>query len=114
MGHKGARSQLFGAIVLFVVVRAYILIGLEPQASDASVYFSNVVRALDFGETPYADFPIEFPPVAWWTMAAARLLDGPHVSAQPTVGEIAVARAAYMARFRMLMAGADVAAFALL
>ena len=32
-------------------------------------------RTVDHGETPYLDYPIEYPPVAWWTTYVPRFLD---------------------------------------
>ena len=104
---------LVGAIVLFVLTRAYILFAFQPQASDLSVYFGNAVLVADLGKTPYsADLPIEFPPLAWWTMAAARQVSGAAVSATSSPDQVADARQAYARAFRRLMAIADVLAFA--
>jgi hypothetical protein len=99
---------------LFVLTRLYILFGLQPLASDVSVYFSNTVRALELGETPYTHcLPIEFPPLAWWTMAAPTMVGGGHASAALDPPAIARARQAYTRVFRGLMCACDVVAFGL-
>jgi hypothetical protein len=50
------------------------------------------------GRTAYVDFPVEYPPLAWWVMQLPGTVD----------------RLAYYFRFRALMAAADVFSFALL
>ena len=109
---KPISSGVIAVIVLFAVTRLFILFGFEPQASDVSVYFGNAARAFDLKHTPYAgDFPIEFPPVAWWTMALARELAGSDVSLAAASRETALDH--YVRSYRRLMAIADAAAFAL-
>jgi 4-amino-4-deoxy-L-arabinose transferase-like glycosyltransferase len=100
------------AIVLFALTRAYILFAFQPQASDLSVYFGNAVLVADLGKTPYSrDLLIEFPPLAWWTMAAAREMSGVGVSESSSPDQVTTARLAYARAFRRLMAVADGLAF---
>ena len=69
-------SALFAvAIALFVVTRCYIAFVLNPRITDITLYFDYSVRAIDRHEEPYRDFAIEYPPVAWWSICAPRLVD---------------------------------------
>jgi hypothetical protein len=115
MGHSYAQSRyVLAAMALFVITRIYILFAFEPQASDVSVYFGTTFQAAELGRTPYSrELPIEFPPLAWWTMAAARKLSDSDLPPQPALTEINYARAAYAGAFRSIMAAADVISFAL-
>ena len=115
MRHGSSRAQLSVAVAFFVGTRVWILFGFEPLASDVTVYFTNAAYVADLGKTPYSrDLPIEFPPLAWWTMAAARQISGAAISNQAAAGEIAAARRSYARAWRMLMAAADAGAFACL
>ena len=115
MGRSYARSgYVLVAIALFVLTRIYILFAFEPEASDVSVYFGATFQAAELGKTPYSrELPIEFPPLAWWTMAAARQVSDSDLPPQPALGEINYARARYVGAFRSFMAIADVVSFAL-
>src|SRR5262245_48032095 len=76
---QGATSPawlLWSAVLLFVLTRGYLLIGFKPDASDVNgLYVQCGVRGVDFGRVPYQAFDIEYPPVAWWAMAAPRWID---------------------------------------
>src|SRR5262245_56326282 len=75
---RGARAWLVLAIVSFVATRGCILASVRPQETDVPIYLEYAVRAIDLGDEPYGpEFPIEYPPVAWWTMAAMRVGSGP-------------------------------------
>ena len=73
---KTSSTLLVVAILLFVVTRCYMAFILNPRITDITLYFDYAARAIDRHETPYRDYAIEYPPVAWWTIAAPRLLDG--------------------------------------
>ena len=65
-------STLFAAaIVLFVLTRCYIAFVLTPWITDVTLYFDYSARVIDRNRTPYRDFAIEYPPVAWWSICAA-------------------------------------------
>ncbi len=79
------------------VSRAALLFWYAPYPTDIRIYFGWVVRAAA-GRTALVDFPIEYPPLAWWIMQIPGTTD----------------RLAYYFRFRALMAAADVVSFVLL
>jgi len=81
----------------FAISRALLLFWYDPQPTDIRIYFGWVVQAAG-GRTAFVDFPVEYPPLAWWVMQVPGTID----------------RLAYYFRFRALMAGADVVSFALL
>jgi 4-amino-4-deoxy-L-arabinose transferase-like glycosyltransferase len=68
-----------------------------PHPTDIRIYFGWIMQAAA-GRTAFRDFPVEYPPLAWWVMQ----LPG------------TVNRLAYYFRFRALMAGGDLVSFALL
>ncbi len=112
---RADRAALAAVLVLFVVTRALILFAFQPEASDASVYFGYACRAVDLHQTPYAgDLRIEFPPMAWWAMAAAYLINGEHVLPESSPSDIAIVRGHYMQVFRAEMCAFDCIAFTFL
>jgi hypothetical protein len=81
----------------FAISRVLLLFWYDPQPTDIRIYFGWIVQAAT-GRTPYVDFPVEYPPLAWWVMQLPGTAD----------------RLTYYFRFRALMAAADVVSFALL
>jgi hypothetical protein len=81
----------------FVVSRAWLLFWYAPHPSDIRIYFGWIVQVAA-GRTAFVDFPVEYPPLAWWVMQVPGTVD----------------RLAYYFRFRAIMAAADIASFALL
>jgi hypothetical protein len=81
----------------YVVSRAWLLFWCAPHPTDIRIYFGWVVQAAA-GRTAFVDFPVEYPPLAWWMMQMPGTVD----------------RVAYYFRFRALMAAADIVSFALL
>jgi hypothetical protein len=81
----------------FAISRAALLFWYAPHPTDIRIYFGWIVQAAA-GRIPYADFPVEYPPFAWWVMLLPGTAD----------------RLAYYFRFRVLMAAADIFSFALL
>jgi hypothetical protein len=68
-------------ISLFVFTRLSILFELKPRISDMRNYFIYAAKANDFHEIPYQkDFEIEYPPLAWWTIRAPRLLNNQEIT----------------------------------
>ena len=66
---RGAPTATAVAIfILFVATRTFLLAVYKPSGTDLTVYHGYVSRAAT-GEVPYRDFAIEYPPLAWWTMA---------------------------------------------
>ncbi len=77
-------STLFAiAIALFVVTRCYITFYLNPLITDITLYFDYSVRAIDRQKEPYRDFAVEYPPAAWWSICAPRLLDERRLTQNP-------------------------------
>jgi hypothetical protein len=81
----------------FVVSRAWLVFWYAPHPTDIRIYFGWIVQAAA-GRTAFVDFPVEYPPLAWWVMQVPGTVD----------------RLAYYFRFRALMAAADIVSFALL
>lgn len=102
-GSQPPRRLVSRASGLAVVLAAFVLsrIGLLffhwHVATDLKIYRTWIARAMA-GETPFLDFPIEYPPLAWWVMQLPGTLE----------------REAYAFRFRLMMGAADIVAFALL
>jgi hypothetical protein len=92
----GSRPGLTAAAA-FAVSRVLLLFWYAPQPTDIRIYFGWVVQAAA-GRTAYVDFPVEYPPLAWWVLQLPSTVD----------------RLAYYFRFRALMAAADLGSFALL
>jgi hypothetical protein len=88
-----------GRLVLlaFAASRVFLLFFHGHVATDLKIYRSWLLEAAS-GRVPYLDFPIEYPPLAWWWMHLPGVLD----------------KAGYYFRFRLLMGAFDLAAFALL
>jgi hypothetical protein len=100
---------------VFVLSRLYLLLLFMPHFSDLQVYFDYAVRGVDLQQTPYRDFAIEYPPVAYWLMAVPRLL-----SEEPITQEVYADRSRlvrhysdYATAFRWMMAAVDLAGFLL-
>jgi hypothetical protein len=75
MGRTSAKLLTI-AILLFIITRCYIAFVLDPRITDITLYFGYAAKTIDRNREPYRDFSIEYPPVAWWSIAAPRLLDG--------------------------------------
>ena len=107
-------KRLFAAaILLFIVTRCYIAFVLNPKTTDITLYFDYAARTIDREEKPYCDYAIEYPPVAWWSMAVPRLLDGRRLAqSQPSPTDESIMRDYHQA-YRLEMALFDVASFAL-
>lgn len=113
------------AIVAFLLTRVYLLLFFSPRYSDiVPVYFPYAVKGVDQKLCPYRDFgvehsdagpndaieTIEYPPGAWWVIAAPRLL-----STRPVVTELDKKHVllSYYVSYRWLMFAADVGIFVL-
>jgi len=107
-------TRLFAAaILLFIVTRCYIAFVLDPRLTDVTLYFDYAARAIDREKKPYSDYAIEYPPVAWWSMAVPRLLDGRRLArSQHSPTDSSIMRD-YHRAYRLEMALFDAASFAL-
>jgi hypothetical protein len=83
------------AVAAFFITRV-VLLSHHHLQTDIHFYHAYFVRAIA-GEVPYRDIAIAYPPAAWGVMELPGVADW----------------SAYRDRFRMMMAGFDVAAFAL-
>jgi len=101
---------LLFAVVLFVATRAWILFVLDPYYPDTVPYAQSALHASLEGYEPYAEIPIEYPPVAWWLIAAAT---PPDHSKPKTVEEFRARVDDYVHRYRRNAALLELAAFAL-
>ncbi len=70
-----SREALLSAIlVVFLASRFWLMTGFTAMASDTRLYGLLARLGVDCGATPYSDFRIEYPPLAWWLIAAPRLV----------------------------------------
>ncbi len=109
------------AIALFVLTRYYILVVMrfgsehQPQISDMILYFEYAVRANDFHQTAYQPgFEVEYPPLAWWTINAPRLLDDRQITNPRDPRQVTPIFLEYTRAFRGLMFLCDLTSFVLL
>ncbi|MFO0947066.1 MAG: hypothetical protein U1D30_14175 [Planctomycetota bacterium] len=63
------------AVLAFAISRIYILYGLEPAGSDLPYYALLAYRAVDQKLEGYKDFPVEYPPVAYWSIVLPRQMN---------------------------------------
>ncbi len=94
-----AHRRRGGALVAlaFGVSRLFLLFFHEHTATDLKIYRGWIQQASS-GLVPFRDFPIEYPPFAWWVMQLPGTIE----------------QASYHFRFRLLMGAADAVSFALL
>jgi len=103
------------AVVLLVLTRLFLLLAFRPDSSDArGLYFEFAAKGVDLGQTPYKDFMVEYPPVAWWAVAAPRWIDPVKLSPKAPRHEAQRARGRYHRLFRWEMFLCDAASFVLL
>lgn len=73
------RSQglpLAGVVLVFIATRLWLLLAFQARYADTSLFFVNyALQGVDAKMVVYRDFKFEFPPLAWWLMAAPRWLD---------------------------------------
>ncbi len=111
----GTRIAFWAAVLLFVATRCYLLFAFQPLHSDVhNVYFEYSGRVIDFADTPYRDFNIEYPPLAWWTIYLPRAIVGERIVNPHDVDEVTPVMNAYRRTFRWQMFLFDLASFALL
>ena len=110
---KTSSALLAIAIVLFVVTRFYIAFVLNPRITDITLYFDYSTRAIDRNKEPYRDFSVEYPPVAWWSMCAPRLVDERRLPQNPHPPVNASMFHDYHQAYRLEMALFDVVSFGL-
>jgi hypothetical protein len=102
-GAQGVALKLpvWTALAAFLASRAYLLLELQPRISDIHYYWTRTVLYLVEGRMPYRDFPVDYPPLAWWAICLPRLVPNPFAWT-------------YATRFRCEMFLCDVFAFLLL
>lgn len=81
----------------FLASRVFLLFFHRHVGTDVKIYFTWYLKAAA-GQLGYRDFPIEYPPLAWWLMQWPATVD----------------KLSYIFRFRLMMGAFDLAAFALL
>src|SRR5690348_11789392 len=103
-------------LVAFVATRIY-LVGFFEAAltSDMNFYFDHAVNTVDIGYAPYTEqIRVEYPPVAYWLIAAPRWLDSRRITlAMAERGELPAFFRDYTAAIHFEMLACDVAAFLL-
>ena len=106
------------AIVALIATRLWLWTSFQPlENGDTLIYFRYAVDGVDLGEVPYRDTDIEYPPLAWWTIAAPRwLAAAPIYRAYLTIGggDLSDFQVDYFRKLRALLTGFDLASFALL
>jgi len=88
-GPRQRRQYFAAAALIFVVTRLLAGASVQRPVTDLKRYFSYAVQG---GLTPYQDFAMEYPPLAYWAIAAPRYLSShsvvesraPH-AAEPSV-----------------------------
>lgn len=109
-----ARWALGSAVATFAVTRLAILFLLTPAYSDVLLYFDYATHGVDLGLAPYADMRVEYPPAAYWAMAAPRLVDPRRLTREELEGPGArAALASYHRGFRRQMLLVEAGCFAL-
>ena len=111
-----ADRLLVVAAVLFVATRIYLLFFFIPLRSDLpTVYFDYASKVIDLHEAPYqSDVQIEYPPLAWWVIAAPRLISGYQITDIHDIDQIAHAAHMYSSVARSEMLVFDIGALMLL
>jgi hypothetical protein len=89
---------VWSAVAVFILSRIYLYGFMIAGVSDVSVYFRYVVGGVDLGKLPYRDIPIEYPPVAYWTISVPRALSDWRLSEEMT-GRLTAKVAEFQARF---------------
>ncbi len=107
------RALIVSALGALVLSRVWLLAFFQPLYNrDVALYFDNAVNGVDIGLVPYRDLPIEYPPLAWWTMATPRWLSSETFRAEHVpAGLVPGFAQAYTRSFRAMMALADVLSF---
>jgi hypothetical protein len=119
MGELSATLLVF-AIFLFICTRAYILSDYNVEkcqewVSDLQLYFFYAARAVDLHQTPYQDnFQVEYPPLAWWTIYAPRLIDSQKITRPQDPNQTTPVFLSYAHAFRGLMFLYDLASLAII
>ena len=109
-------TTLIVAAALFVLTRIFLLYFFTPLRSDLpTVYFDDASKVIDLQESPYqGDVQIEYPPLAWWVIAAPRLVSGYRITDVHDVDQIAHAAHMYSSVARSEMLAFDIGSFMLL
>ena len=112
-GRRASFALLAIAAIVFAASRYYIFAMLEPQLSDVqTIYFNKAGSVVDLHWKPYQDgFLIEYPPLAWWTIYATRLVDDRRIINKDDGAQVVPVYESYRARFRGLMFFCDVGGF---
>jgi len=109
--------MIVAAMVAFVLTRVWLLTSFQPlQNEDVLIYSKYAIDGVDLGHVPYLETDMEYPPLAWWTIATPRwLATEPFYRSYLTInpGILQEFQADYYRRFHRMMAVFDVAAFGL-
>ncbi|HEX4142367.1 MAG TPA: hypothetical protein VHY91_02360 [Pirellulales bacterium] len=81
------RVLLAVVLLIFLATRLWLLLAFEPQAQDSGYYSYRARQGIDCKLVVYRDFPLEYPPVAWWLMTVPRLVDSTSYAALPGTPE---------------------------
>lgn len=105
------------ALLVFVATRVWLLGWFEPKLNgDVLIYFRYAVDGVDLGHQAYRETDLEYPPLAWWTIATPRVWPSQPIYRSYLLigdGSLSDFHAEYFQRFRALMALFDSGAFAL-
>jgi hypothetical protein len=101
------------AVVVFLGSRVFFCLKLEPIYTDIHTYMSYGVSGVDLEGIPYVDFPMEYPPAAYYVFALPRWLDSKRLTKADLEEQVTFgpAMAKYYHAFRVEMLICDVAAF---
>src|SRR5580704_4840744 len=106
------RPSLSLPVLAWAISRLTIVFFMPAISSDAHLYLTYAVQGVDLGQVPYRDFHVEYPPVAYWSVALPRWLD-PVPYPSDNLNEEALERLfpRYLLFFRLEMALLDGLAF---
>jgi hypothetical protein len=109
------RWSVLLAIAVFFGTRLYCYFYLAPSFTDLYLYVTYAVNGVDLDQTPYLDFPFEYPPAAYCVIAfprwiASEKLTRDDLKDQP---QLDVAVKNYFRAFRTEMFLCDLIAFGL-
>jgi hypothetical protein len=65
---------VWSAVAALAATRIYLYGFMIAGVSDVTVYFPYAVAGVDRGLLPYKDIPVEYPPVAYWTIRFPRVV----------------------------------------
>ena len=113
---RNRRQLTVVSIAIFLISRAYLLFYFQPKFSDIDdPYWRYACLSTEQHRVPYqADFKIEYPPLACWTILGVRWIDPRRIDSASETASADIIKASYRRSFRTLMFLCDLTSFLLL